>query len=96
MKVKKGKTLSSTCIFPRYKWCGPNCSGPDAPINDVDACCKAHDECLQVYSDCTCDRKFIKSLRSKINITTEKGKVAFLMYLYMKIQIIFTCKNENN
>ena len=95
MKVKKDKRPLSICIFPRYKWCGPNCSGPGAPINDVDACCKAHDECLKVHSDCECDRKFIDCLRPKRKVTTEKGRVAILMYLYMQIRILFTCRNKN-
>ena len=44
-------------IFPGYKWCGPGCSGPRAPINDVDACCQRHDRCLSKgISPCQCDQ----------------------------------------
>ncbi|RDY66986.1 phospholipase, partial [Halobacillus trueperi] len=35
------------CVFPGYRWCGPGCSGPGAPINETDAACKAHDECYR-------------------------------------------------
>ncbi|MDM5215208.1 phospholipase [Peribacillus sp. NJ4] len=95
MKVKKRKKLSGFCIFPGYKWCGPGCSGPGAPINDVDACCKAHDDCLKVDSQCNCDREFLNCLRSKIDLTSKKGRIAALMYLYMRIQTIFTCLIRN-
>lgn len=27
------------CVFSGYRWCGPGCSGPGQPINDVDSCC---------------------------------------------------------
>lgn len=95
MKVKKGKSPSGICIFPRYKWCGPNCSGPGPPFNDVDKCCRAHDECLQNNSNCACDQAFIQCLRPKIKLTTEEGRIAFLMHAYMQIQTIFTCRNKN-
>ncbi|MGG1291742.1 hypothetical protein ABE218_10345 [Bacillus smithii] len=32
------------CIFLGYRWCGPRCSGPGAPINDVDACRISNDK----------------------------------------------------
>ena len=35
------------CVFPGYNWCGPGCNGPGAPINELDAACKAHDICYQ-------------------------------------------------
>lgn len=80
------------CIFPGYKWCGPGCSGPDKPINDVDACCKAHDECLAMGgSQCKCDKEFHNCLRPKVNFYSKKGFIAAIMYFYMKIQILFTC-----
>ena len=82
---------SPFCIFPGYRWCGPGCSGPGKPINDVDACCKAHDRCLKSHSQCYCDRKFLECLRQKTDLTTKKGRVATLMYIYMKVQTVFTC-----
>lgn len=35
--------------YPGYRYCGPGCTGPGAPINPVDACCKFHDECYLKY-----------------------------------------------
>ncbi|CDQ38037.1 MULTISPECIES: hypothetical protein [Virgibacillus] len=79
--------------FPRgYRWCGPGCSGPGTPINDVDAVCKAHDECYQRYGDpCKCDQIFMDQLRAKINPRTEKGRHARTLYNYMRLQSAFTC-----
>lgn len=92
VKVKKQRGF---CVFPGYKYCGPGCSGPGDPINDVDACCKAHDECLKVDTQCNCDRKFLLCLRRKMKLTSRKGRIATLMYLYMRIQTIFTCFKRN-
>ncbi|WP_409300509.1 phospholipase [Peribacillus sp. SCS-155] len=85
------KTLFCRCIFPRYKWCGPGCSGPEDPINDVDDCCKSHDQCYQQESRCQCDRNLINCLRTKVNFYSRKGFVAALIYFYMRIQVLFTC-----
>lgn len=83
------------CIFPGYKWCGPGCSGPGAPINDVDACCKAHDKCYQRFGpSCRCDRAFLDCLRPKVNSYSQKGRQAALMYNYMKIKQLFTCSKS--
>ena len=80
------------CIFPGYNWCGPGCSGPGAPINDVDFCCQQHDKCLKKHSQCYCDRKFLNCLHPKVNLTTQEGRIAALIYTYMNIQTRFTCK----
>lgn len=37
--------------YPGYRYCGPGCSGPGAPTNPVDACCKYHDECYRYCGD---------------------------------------------
>lgn len=82
------------CVLPGYNWCGPGCSGPDAPVNDVDAACKTHDECYRNgRSPCECDREFIQLLQTKINGFTEEGRHARMLYHYMKIQTIFTCNS---
>lgn len=90
MKDRKGKI--GICIFPGYNWCGPGCSGPGAPINDVDAACKQHDECYRKTGDyCECDRIFLEQLKSKINPHTQKGRQARVIYHYMKIQSSINC-----
>ncbi|MDX8366780.1 phospholipase [Cytobacillus sp. IB215665] len=76
------------CLFPGYRWCGPGCSGPGAPINDVDAACKAHDECYRIYGRTyECDLMFVRQLRPKVNPYTEKGRHAQLMYNFMKSRL---------
>jgi hypothetical protein len=80
------------CFFPGYNWCGLGCNGPGAPINDVDAACKAHDICYsRGRCPCECDQEFLKRLRPHINSRTQQGKHARLLYHYMKVQSFFTC-----
>ena len=82
------------CIFPGYNWCGPGtgCSGPGAPINDVDAACKAHDICYQRGGNrCACDQEFLSRLRPYISSSSQQGRHARLLYHYMKIQTVFSC-----
>lgn len=84
------------CVFPGYRYCGPGCSGPGAPINDVDAACRIHDLCYQRYGQsCYCDLTLIKNVKPKINVYTKKGRQALLLYLYMNLQIRFTCTHLN-
>lgn len=91
-RYKKQGKRQSRCIFPNYRWCGPGCSGPGEPINDVDACCRRHDRCLrQGVPACRCDSEFMKCLHPKINHHTEKGRTASLMYHAMKLKTFFTC-----
>nr|WP_239558920.1 phospholipase [Peribacillus deserti] len=93
MPSKKPNNSFALCVFPGYRWCGPGCSGPGAPINDVDACCWRHDRCLRLRMPaCECDRKFIDCLRPKINPKTDKGKKAALMYSLMRMKTAFFCK----
>lgn len=80
------------CIFPGYKWCGPGCSGPGFPINEVDAACKAHDECYRRFGpSCYCDQEFMHRLRHQINPYTTKGRHAQLLYNYMNFKTLFAC-----
>jgi len=86
----------SFCVFPGYRWCGPGCSGPGAPINDVDSCCYKHDLCLKRgNSPCYCDKKFMECLHSKRNPHTKKGRQANVMYNFMKLKTSFTCGHQN-
>ncbi|MCG7336856.1 phospholipase [Sporosarcina sp. ACRSM] len=81
------------CVFPGYNWCGPGCNGPGAPINDVDAACKAHDECYrQGRHPCECDQEFLDCLRPKIDPCTQKGRHARVLYNYMRLQKWFTSR----
>ncbi|MCA1064142.1 phospholipase [Rossellomorea sp. AcN35-11] len=92
--MRKHNVRPKLCI-PGYRWCGPGCSGPGAPVNSVDAACKAHDVCYERYGpSCECDRMFMKKLRNEINHHTRKGRHAFLMYQYMKLQTTFKCQDE--
>ncbi|WP_411197888.1 phospholipase [Sporosarcina sp. ANT_H38] len=73
--------------MPGYNWCGPG-----APINDVDAACKAHDDCYRKGENpCECDLDFLHRLHPIINQNTRKGRHARLLYNYMKLQSFFTC-----
>ncbi|WP_081658267.1 phospholipase [Pontibacillus halophilus] len=75
------------CLFPGYRYCGPGCSGPGAPFNGADACCKAHDECYRKHGrSCLCDLKFMRCLESRINPHTREGRQARLMHNYMRLQ----------
>ncbi|WP_084019280.1 phospholipase [Desulfuribacillus alkaliarsenatis] len=81
------------CVFPGYRWCGPGCSGPGRPINVVDAICREHDICYKKScSRCECDLLFLRRLKPLINLHTTIGRHALLIYLYMRIQVIFTCR----
>ena len=81
---------SPFCIFPGYRWCGPGCSGPGKPINDVDACCKAHDRCLKRHSQCYCDRKFLECLRQKTRPYYKKRQSCHsYVYLYESSNCIY-------
>ncbi|MFA8439394.1 phospholipase [Pueribacillus sp. YX66] len=78
------------CIFPGYNWCGPGCSGPGAPINDVDAACKAHDECYRNYGNIhACDQVFLERLQPLINPYTLQGRQARTLYHFMKVKMLF-------
>lgn len=87
-----GRRRCRFCIFPGYNWCGPGCSGPGAPINEVDAACKRHDECYRKTKNyCLCDRIFLEQLKSQMNQNTQKGRQARAMYYYMSLQNVFNC-----
>lgn len=92
---RKGK--GRFCVLPGYNWCGQSCSGSGAPINDVDAACKAHDECYQKgRKKCECDREFLRLLQPKLNAYSQEGRHARLLYNYMKLQTAYTCKPYRN
>ncbi|WKD58596.1 hypothetical protein [Corynebacterium caspium] len=47
-------------------WCGPRHSGPQAPMDDLDAACMRHDECYGAngYFKCFCDANLIAEIES--------------------------------
>ncbi|WP_132002854.1 phospholipase [Mesobacillus foraminis] len=93
MARNRNERSRSFCIFPGYNWCGPGCSGPGAPINEVDSCCMKHDVCLsRGRSRCECDYLFMDCLRSKRNPRTRQGRHAALMYGFMNFKTGFTCR----
>lgn len=72
------------CVYG--KWCGPGCSGPGAPIDDVDACCQAHDQCYgrRGYFSCSCDNELLNCIAPKRNILTPKGRAAWAVWTTFK------------
>jgi hypothetical protein len=83
------RTSPGFCI-PGYRWCGPGCAGPGAPTNEVDACCKLHDECYRRFGPTKrCDQQFQNCLRPKINSRNKMGRDASLFYEYMRLRDIF-------
>ncbi|MFC7745961.1 phospholipase [Lentibacillus kimchii] len=80
------------CVFPGYRFCGPNCSGPGPPVNMTDAACQAHDACLESGgSPCICDQLFIQHLQRLMNPYTKEGRQAGTMYYAMRIAARFRC-----
>ncbi|MCH1625703.1 Parvovirus coat protein VP1-like protein [Fredinandcohnia sp. SECRCQ15] len=74
------------CV-PGYRWCGPGCSGPGAPLNAVDACCKSHDDCYRRFgSSARCDQLFLNCLRNQINPHTKQGRDAAFFYKVIKFR----------
>ncbi|MCA1055997.1 phospholipase [Rossellomorea aquimaris] len=83
------------CIFPEYKWCGPGCSGPGEPINEVDAACMKHDLCYERYGpSCHCDHQFLSEIKPHVNLANKEGRDALLFYHYMKLQTGIKCGHD--
>lgn len=72
--------LDVPCVYGN--WCGPGCSGPAPPIDAVDACCRAHDNCYgrKGYFACSCDRDLVRCLAPH----SGKSKAAWTMRSYFK------------
>lgn len=53
-----------------YNWCGAGC-GSGTPVNDLDYCCRNHDNCYSTYSSypdrCRCDQLLLNCARSTDN-----------------------------
>jgi hypothetical protein len=92
---KRRERRQAPCIFPGYRWCG-ECSGPGAPVNDVDSCCRRHDFCIsRGISPCECDAEFMNCLRPKIDPRTQKGRNAELMYRFMNVKTSLYCGHNH-
>ncbi|SER09910.1 phospholipase [Piscibacillus halophilus] len=78
------------CVFPGYRYCGPGCSGPGAPINRVDAACRAHDQCYRSnVPRARCDQEFMRRLQPLIHPHTREGRHARTIYNFMKLRSRF-------
>jgi hypothetical protein len=79
--MRRSRNRYNTCI-PGYNWCGPFCSGPGNPINQVDECCKKHDICYKNrrYGSCSCNRKFRNCLKPLITTKSREGQTAAMLY----------------
>ena len=77
--------------FPGYRYCGPGCSGPGAPINEVDRCCQIHDACYARYGSTKfCDEQFQQCLNRYTNSRTKMGKDARLFSKAVRLKNLFT------
>lgn len=63
-RVHEGSGYRSWNLLNRWRYCGPNNSGPGAPLNSADAVCKRHDDCLNAgMAYCQCDTQFVYGMR---------------------------------
>ena len=84
---RRNRRNSRGLCYPGYNWCGPGCSGPGAPTNRVDSCCKKHDECYEQYGPTKrCDEMLLRCLESQMNSRTKMGRDARLFYNIMRIR----------
>ena len=76
--------------MPGYRYWGPGRSGPGAPTNDVDACCKLHDDCYRRFGPSRrCDHLFLNCLQPKIHPYSRTGRHAKLFYNFFRLKDIF-------
>ncbi|GAA0462353.1 phospholipase [Alkalibacillus silvisoli] len=74
-----------------YRYCGPGCSGPGAPVNRIDRACKAHDDCYRrrSHSKKQCDEAFIRRLDLIKQQSNYEGRHARLIRDVMSIRLKF-------
>lgn len=76
--------------FPGYRYCGPGCSGPGAPVNAVDSCCQLHDACYARYGPTHfCDEQFQQCLNRYKYSPTKMGKDARLFSKAVRLKKLF-------
>src|SRR5262249_32622593 len=75
-----GQLQGIPCVYG--KWCGPGCSGPGAPVDNVDQCCQAHDQCYtdRGYFACSCDKRLLACIAPKRDMSTPKGRAAWAVW----------------
>ena len=77
--------------YPGYRYCGPGCSGPGAPVNAVDKCCQDHDACYQKnWPKKYCDERFQHCLNLYKNSPTKMGRDARLFSRAIHLKNFFT------
>lgn len=82
--MRKGDFMP--CL-PGYRYCGPRCSGPGAPVNRLDAFCMQHDACYSKYGPSKhCDDIFLRQLHPYRHQRNRLGRDAALMYRAMKLK----------
>ncbi len=87
MKRRRRRRSRRGLCYPGYNWCGPGCSGPWEPTNEVDSCCKKHDNCYDRFGPTKqCDEMLLECLQSKINPRTKMGRDARLFYDIMRFR----------
>ncbi|MEK4520832.1 phospholipase [Psychrobacillus sp. FSL W7-1457] len=93
---QRRKRKRGFCL-PGYNWCGPGCSGPGAPVNEVDAACMMHDLCYESgRGKCDCDHEFLKRLSPLVNPHTELGRHARLIHNYMRVRSNINCRSPRH
>ena len=86
------------CIYGNF--CGPACSGPGEPIDALDRCCKAHDDCYteKGYFACDCDLQLLNCVAGQTpNILTDGPNATFgalLVSTYFGLQYLLHCPIE--
>ncbi|MUK90334.1 Parvovirus coat protein VP1-like protein [Ornithinibacillus sp. L9] len=76
--------------LPGYRYCGPGCRGPGAPVNQLDYFCMQHDACYrQSSSRRACDEIFLRRLQPYIHRRDKIGRDAALMYRAISLKQSF-------
>ncbi|MEK3990447.1 MULTISPECIES: Parvovirus coat protein VP1-like protein [Robertmurraya] len=77
--------------YPGYRYCGPGCSGPGRPVNQLDALCMKHDACLRRYgSHRMCDEIFMQRMIPIRNQRNKMGRDAAIMSGFMNLKRMFS------
>ncbi|KAB7671237.1 Parvovirus coat protein VP1-like protein [Bacillus sp. B1-b2] len=84
----KRRNRSGFCLPGGYRYCGPGCSGPGAPINYVDSCCERHDRCVTRYGSCAyCDQRLMDCVESRKRRQGNEGQTARLISTFMNLRV---------